>query len=419
MKSKLKKPIDTAKMKISAYTVKLKTDLATLAALPPEERPTPFVLHLNYGFADEESVLFVAGMSNDWKKFVRAEGWLKSPLIKQTWLGTCELKGEDMHLLVKKGKIVRSQFNAAIKQNPALKKLNWVVVEEISDDEDDDLLNETAEVAAEDVVQAAAENKADKAKADVINANLVKLIPSLKGATAENRRVLLSQIEKLADALYAIPNWEAYTDDSIERYLQQIEAFLAQQDKVETEEKGAVESSADKAKAEGLSKQLATLLSGYKKAADAGEKQKLMAEMQSAAALLYAVPKWQDYTDDRLEAVLAQLPKAKPTAAGEADDRFISEHKALVNEMTTVDEVAAHSGRVLELASTPAQKAFAATLSDYAAHLAKANELINQNLDAQEQLQQLINNSNSSVEVKANAESQLKQLQALLKQILN
>jgi hypothetical protein len=418
MKSKLKKPIDTAKMKVSAYTVKLKTDLASLAVLLPEERPTPFVLHLNYGFADEESVLFLVGMSNDWKKFVRAEGWLKSPLIKQTWLGTCERKGEDMHLLVKKGKIVRSQFNAAIKQNPALKKLNWVIVEEISDEEDDDLLNETAEVAAEDVVQAA-ENKADKAKADVINANLVKLIPNLKGATAENRRVLLSQIEKLADALYAIPKWEAYTDDRIEHYLQQIEAFLAQQDKAETEEQGAKESSADKAKAEGLSKQLATLLSGYKKAADAGEKQKLMAEMQAAAALLYAVPKWQDYTDDRLEAILAQLPKAKPTAAGEADDRFISEHKALVNEMTTVDEVAAHSGRVLELASTPAQKAFAATLSDYAAHLAKANELINQNLDAQEQLAEYIASTTATAEERQQAEAALLSLEASLNQLLN
>lgn len=416
MKSKLKKPIDTAKMKVSAYTVKLKTDLAGLAVLPPEERPTPFVLHLNYGFADEESVLFVAGMSNDWKKFVRAEGWLKSPLIKQTWLGTCERKGEDMHLLVKKGKIVRSQFNAAIKQNSALKKLNWVIVEEISDEEDDDLLNETA---AEEVVEDAAESKADKAKADVINANLVKLIPNLKGATGESRRVLLAQIEKLADALYAIPKWEAYTDDRIEHYLQQIEAFLAQQDKAETEEKGAVESSADKAKAEALSKQLASLLAGYKKAASAGEKQALMAEMQSAAALLYAVPKWQDYTDDRLEAILAQLPKAKPIAADEADDRFISEHKALVNEMTTVDAVAAHSGRVLELANTPAQKAFAATLSDYAAHLAKANELINQNLDAQEQLAEYIASTTATAEERQQAEAALLSLEASLNQLLN
>lgn len=413
MKSKLKKPVDTAKMNVSAYTVKLKTDLATLTALPAEERPSPFVLHLDYNFADEESTLFVVGLSNDWKKHIKTAAWLKTPLSRQTWLGTCEIIGEDMHLLVKKGKIVRSQFNAAIKKNPALKKLNWIITEELSDEEDDDLLNDEEEKEAE----AAVDNQQDKAKAAEINVQLVKLIPNLKGANTEEKRALLVQIEQLADALYAIPNWESYTDDSIERYLQQIERFLVQQQALDAEKVEEVETPAEQATK--LSQQLTVYLGAFKKAATTGDKQKIMAAMQAAAAKLYAVPDWKTHTDDRLEAILAQLPKPKATENNTSDDSFIIDHKAKINEMTTVEAVAEHSKTIAKLASSPEQKAFAATVAEYAAHLEQANVLINENLDAQAELNELLGNSETPQADKEKAAATLKALEAALSTILN
>lgn len=404
MKSKIKKPQEASKMNVSGYTMKLKTDLATLLALPAEERPTPFVLHLDYAFGDEPSILFLVGMSNDWKKYVKSQGWLKSPLVRQTWLGTCELIGEDMHLLVRKGKIPRSQFNAGIKKNAALKKLNWIITEEISDEEDDDLLNEDDEKEP----SPATENQADKARADQINAQLVKLIPNLKGATPEQRQTLLSQIEKLSDALYAIPNWENYTNDNIEKYLQQIEVFLAQQEAQKPEE-------SPKETASKLSQQLAAYLAAFKKAATPADKQKAMAALQNTAAKLYEVPNWQDHTDDRLETILAQLPKPK----NDADDTFIADHKAKINEMTTVEAVAKHSQLVAQLAATPKQKEFAKTVADYAAHLAQGEQLVNPNLDAQEQAKAIINNPTSAEKERQAATDALKALEEALKTFLN
>jgi hypothetical protein len=411
MKSKIKKPAEAEKLTVSGYTVKLKTDLAALAVVEAKALPVSFVLHLDFGFSDEASILFLVGLNTDWKKHIQLTAWLKTPLVKQTWLGTCELKGEDMHLLVKKGKIPRTAFDKAIKQNPALKKFNWIITEEISDDEDDDLLNEEPEIEAVPATSTETSSK-DRERANAINANLVKLIPNLKGATPENRRVLLAQIEKLADALYAIPNWEDYTDDSIERYLEQIERFLAKEEQEKAEP-------SDKERAEKLAQQLAAYLAAFKKATESSDKQKIMSAMQSAAQKLEAVPNWRDYTDDKLEAILAQLPKPKNTANSEADDKFIVEHKAKINEFTTVEAVAEHSKIVNQLAQTQAQKAFAQTVAEYAEHLQQANVHINDILDEQEKVNRILAAPETTEEQRKENQTYLSQLEEALKVFLN
>lgn len=312
MKSKLKKATDLKGVNESAYTVKLKTDLATLQTLLPEEKPPLFVLRTGYAFDDGESTLLVVGLSSDWKKYIKQAGWLKGAEAKQTSFGTCRREGDNMHVVLQKGKLSAVNFEKAIKKNAALKKLTWHIVEQLTDDENDDFLNDDdgSEAPATQGTPAPTTNEIDQKKATVINKKLVELVQAIQATKdpAEKKKLLL-EIDALADQLYAIPLWEEYTPDKIEAVLAKIETMLAEQHTSDSNQSDNT-TNQDKALAEQLYKQILALVPQIQQAANDNAKQPLFAQLDTLARQLYAVPKYADYTPDNIEKMLEQRQQA-------------------------------------------------------------------------------------------------------------
>lgn len=327
MKSKLKKPTEVTALTEAAYNSKLKTDLATLAEESKKQVPIPFLLRTEYLFNGKENTLLVVGFSNDWKKIIKSEGWLLSDSAKKTWIGTCLREGNKMKLVVKKGKLTNTLFTAAVKKNAALKKLKWEEVKVLEDSSDDDLLNEDA---LEQDDASVATNQEDKQKADGINEQLKQLIKALKNeASASKKKEILLAIDELADQLYAIPEWEVYTDDKIEEVLLQIETFLAGKNKEEQDE----DAIKDKTKAKELEKKLMVLFEEHKSIEDAKEAKEHLIQIETFADLLFDIPQWQTYTDENLEQLLT---KTKQTAE---KNRLAEIELVLKKEQDIVDKV--------------------------------------------------------------------------------
>lgn len=299
MKTKLKDPNKVSELAESAYMMKLKADLAALKAVPIDGEPVLFLLRADFPFEDESSTLFVAGVTTVWKKYIKAQKWLKTPESKKTLLGTCIRKGEEIDIFIEKGKLPKILFKKAIKANRVLKQYTWNILKEASEleeDEDDNILDEpTSEEADTNTV-----NEADKAKAIEISKKLIEMIRGVQQTTDKAaKKELILQIDKLAETLYEIPNWEDYTPDSLEAALAKIETMLKEQAKSEPNK--------DKETATKLSQELIGLIKQLKSTQDKGEKASLLKKLGELKDELEEIPNWEDYTPDNLEKVLAQL----------------------------------------------------------------------------------------------------------------
>ncbi len=314
MKSALKKSSDCAKITCAGYTVKLKTDLATLLTLPPEETPAPFVFRESHEFNNATEPLFLAGFSNDWKKHIKTKGWLRSPENAHTWLGTCVRKDDEMYLTIRKGKLKQTQFKAAIKKNAALKKLTWHITEAIQEGEDDDLLNDDLHESDEDEPQKTpAQSEMLQQQAHTFQTELVDLLKQLKGATP----VILGNVEQIAPQLYQIPNWQKYTNDKVEGYLEQVETFLAQQNK-EDSPSLASELNRIHRLIEQEAAAFKTATSKEEKTAILGKIVKLLQQWDTTAES--ATP--EDFTDEQrveIPTIKAQIKKIAPNASIKED----------------------------------------------------------------------------------------------------
>lgn len=144
MKINVKKPAMLEKLAESAFSMKLKASMAMLEDAS-EEGPVEFLLRAEHAFSEgEESTLFIIGLNNEWKKYVKSKGWLKSPEAKKTAVGICTLKDRTVDLVIQKGKMPSAAFNKAIKASSVLKKYVWNVTESLATDEAEDLVVDDA-----------------------------------------------------------------------------------------------------------------------------------------------------------------------------------------------------------------------------------------------------------------------------------
>ena len=144
MKINVKKPTMLEKLAESAFSMKLKASMAMLEDAS-EEGPVEFLLRAEHAFSEgEESTLFIIGLNNEWKKYVKSKGWLKSPEAKKTAVGICTLKDRTVDLVIQKGKMPSAAFNKAIKASSVLKKYVWNVTESLATDEAEDLVVDDA-----------------------------------------------------------------------------------------------------------------------------------------------------------------------------------------------------------------------------------------------------------------------------------
>lgn len=299
MKTKLKDPTKVGALSESAYMMKLKTDMAALKLIPKEDGPVPFLLRTDFLFEEEEGTLFVAGITTAWKKFAKTQKWLKTPESKKTLIGTCVRKGDEIDVIIEKGKLTKMLFKKAIKANRVLKQYTWNILQEATEseeDEDDSFLD----TATDDAEESHAVNEEDKAKAVQISKKLIEMVKTLQQTSDKAaKKELILQIDKLADTLYEIPDWEDYTPDNLEAALAKIEAMLKQQADSSKNE--------DKEKATHLSQEMIGLIKQMKGSQDKGEKAKLLEKLGLLKDQLEQIPNWEDYTPDNLEKVLAQL----------------------------------------------------------------------------------------------------------------
>lgn len=127
------------KLAESAFNMKLKASMAMLEDAS-EEEPVEFLLRAAHPFqGGEESTLFIIGLNNEWKKYIKSKGWLKSPEAKKTAVGICTLNDRTVDLVIQKGKMPTVVFNKAIKESSVLKKYVWNVTESLAPEEAEDL----------------------------------------------------------------------------------------------------------------------------------------------------------------------------------------------------------------------------------------------------------------------------------------
>lgn len=473
MQTKLKKQEVVAALSSSAYTMKIKSELNRLAELPTDTAPIPFLFHAEFDFADETAPLFIAGLNNHWKKTIKND-WLKSDL-KNILFGTCSKKNDVIELLVKKGKLTQTRFNTAVKKNAALKKMTWNIVEAFEDD-DSDLLNDDPNedlTPASSQPSNEANTEADKAKSASLNAQILKLVAEMKTTSGEAKRQVLIKIDQVADQLYKIPNWEDYTDDRIEQLLTQVEAALSEQNREENKDDKDLKQAQ---KAQKLVKEIASLfapfrnakndekkkllnniqqlsaelafipnwedytpdalekaiaqiddmynatllcddineaLVEFKAAKTPEEKQQLQSEIQSLSINLFAIPNWRNYTDDKLEKIIA------PMAPTKVDEEFIAHHNAALAQIATAQAFADYAQQIAQQANTAATRAYANNIIAAAESMQITEKNINTLLDQQEELSKLIQSGELSGTALTEAQNFLDELIALTSTALN
>lgn len=378
MKSKLKKPTDLAGMNTSAYTTKLKSDLEALTMSAKTEEPVLFVLHSEYEFDDEKSVLFVAGLSNAWKKHIKSEGWLKSSEAKKTWLGVCKREGDTIQLTVKKGKLTNPLFQKAIKQNSALKKLEWVVTEAIVSDDDDDLLAEGVEE------EPAAQSSAPEASKDTSEAlaekllkQIVVLIPQVQ---KDKNPADVNQLKSLSKALYAIPNWKDFTPDNLEKT---IAALAGAGATTQT-------STGDSENAARYTQEILMLWAELK---TTKSQQQVLKKIQTVAQNFQQIPNWQSYADDRIEKALANAAEMLAKI-----NTVIAPYEEKLKACATIEQMEAQLKLMEQGNPSGVLKTYIEEVKEDIQRVTALNEYINQCLDAQEAAQKQLEKATDEAE---------------------
>lgn len=404
MKTKLKVPKDISALSQSAYLMKLKADIAGLKAIPKEEGPIMFIMRTNFAFEDGENTLFVAGVNNLWKKYAKEEAWLKSPNNKESILGLVKFEDEKMDVVVKKGKMTTVNFKKGIKANKVLKQYEWNIVEEIDETEDDSMLGDDAgEDAAE--IQT---NEADKAKATTIAKELIQMISQVKTIKdSKEKKELLYKIDKIAETLYTIPNWEEYTPDNLEAALVKIEDLLSK----EGEENGRDAESAEAAK--DLQKMLIESFTKIKTIKENDARTKEIQYFLNIVKELKSVDNWEKLTDDKVEKAIEQVESLSlqlkqqhqikdleiELETSPEDAEQIEAYKAELPNFATIDEMEKY---VLGLENNkPLSAAVNKFIQDTKKDILQLREMevyLNENLDLAEDLKKAIDASDNEDE---------------------
>lgn len=299
MKSKIKNPALLDGMDLSTYGRKLKADLSNLKMVGMDQ-PASFVLHTTFEFEDEIAPLMIIGITTKWKKYIKDQKWLKGADAKDTMLGYCIRKDDEIELQVKKGKLTNTKFRQAIKKNKLLKRFKWELVEDFDEDEDIDSLQTDEGQEQSHSTEKKAEHKQ---QAEVIGRELITMVKELQKITDKKEKTaLMLKIDKRADDLYIIPDWEDYTDDKLEDILAKIDAAVDGQQQENSSE-------SDKIQAEAIVKEMTGIIQKIKDA-KGQQKEDLMEELDQLRDELDDIPKWRDYTPDNIERVLEQVQQS-------------------------------------------------------------------------------------------------------------
>lgn len=300
MKTKLKKPEEVKALSISGYNQKLKTDVKALSVLADKQENAFFIFKSEFEFVDGVSPLLVIGFTSVWKKFVKENKWLKGANAKQTLFGLCTMEGKTVKLQIQKGKLTEARFAKAIKKNSILKRFKWEWTAALKDDDEDALL-EGSKVDETDDLEIDQETLAlHKSKAEELSEELTLAIKAMKAIKdKEERKQKILEIDKRADELYAIPNWEDYTPDKLEVVLHKIDKMAAQYEDPKQ---------VNKAHAEAIVKEMVVLIKKLD-TQDMVEKEQVMIELDELRDDLDDIPLWRDYTPDNIEDILETVQK--------------------------------------------------------------------------------------------------------------
>ena len=218
------------------------------------------------------------------------------------------------------------------------------------------------------------------------------LFAPFRNAKNDEKKKLLNNIQQLSAELAFIPNWQDYTPDTLEKSIAQID---------------------DMYNATLVCDDINEALTEFKAAKTPEEKQQLQSEIQSLSINLFAIPNWRNYTDDKIEKIIA------PMAPTKVDEEFIAHHNTALAQIATTQAFADYAQQIAQQANTAATRAYANNIIAAAESMQITEKNINTLLDQQEELSKLIQSGELSGPELAEAQNFLDELIALTSTALN
>lgn len=211
MKITVKNPTLLQKLALAGYRTKLKASFLELeAALAENNAPIPYFFRSKHTFEDGKmGPLLIFGMNNAWKEHIKTHKWDKSTEAKQTAIGTLKMMGNQLELLLNRGKITPANFKKAIKQNTVLKQYQWTFVEafpEATEVEEERGLADNGLEATVTALETSFQKLGTQFKQ--LTAALKKDLPS-----KEQQQYLLARRKVLKRLKYTIKEWETLVQE--------------------------------------------------------------------------------------------------------------------------------------------------------------------------------------------------------------